>query len=108
MAEQTTELFQGDSSDILAVKVYSGDVQVTDLTGYTGKLIVVKHLGDTPLLNKNMTIVGSELRVQLTPTESNNLPPECYKAILQVENAVVPFRKEHHVELRIKKQGYNA
>lgn len=102
----TTTLYQGDSSDIVAVAVYSAGVQVTDLTGYSGKFSIVKALGDVAEVTKDMVVVGDEFRSQLTPAESNAIDPGIYIGVVEIKNDTLEFKKEHHITVTINKQGY--
>lgn len=102
----TTELYQGDSSDTVSVNVFSAGVQVTDLTGYSGKFTIVKKLGDSPLVDKNMVVVGSAFRSQLTPTESAALGLGTYVGVVEIKNDALFFKKETHISVTVNKQGY--
>ncbi len=101
------ELYQGDSSDIVSVSVYSAGVLVTDLDGYVGKFSIVKCLGDAPeFMPKDMVVVGTAFRSQLTPTESAGLAPGVYIGVAEISNTVLAFKKESHITVTINKQGY--
>lgn len=104
--------YQADSSDTLAFTVYSNDIVVADLTGYTGKFSVVKRLGDTPIFTKNMTVVEDvgveQYRVIITPTESAMLSPGSWIGVAEIENSTLVFRREEHIQITVQKQGYVA
>jgi hypothetical protein len=108
MATTSTELFQGDSSDVLSVQVYNGATLITNLAGYTGTLAVVTVIGSTPVMTKAMSVVSSAFQVQLTPAETAALTAGAYKIIMQVENGSIPFKKESQIDLIVKQQGYTS
>lgn len=101
-----TEFFQGDSSPTLHVRVYADGVLVTNLAGFTGKFALVKCLGTTPLVEKNMTQIGDGFRVMLSPEESELLTPGTYTGVVEIENPTIQYRKEQHVIMTVNKQGY--
>ena len=102
------ELYQGDSSDVVSTSVYSAGVLVEDLDGYTGVFSVVEALGEDPLVEKEMEVVNTAFRVALTPTESEELAPGEYIGVVEIENTGIGFRKERHVTITVRKQGYEA
>jgi hypothetical protein len=103
-----TEIYQGDSSDVIAVSVYYNEEAVADLTGYTATLSVVSCLGADPLIEKSMNADDSVFTAQIAPDESEELDVGSYIIIAQVENLDLDFRKEQHIALEVLKQGYTA
>lgn len=102
-------LFVGDSSDTVVTRVYSNDTLVTDLTGYTGTFSVVAAIGDSPsLVIKNMTVSGSTLTAQLTPTDSATIGAGTFVGIIQVANSGISYKKEEHITVTINAQGYTG
>lgn len=101
------EFYQGDSSDIVSVSVYSAGVLVTDLDGYSGKFSVVKCVGDDPEYTPtNMTVVGTAFQDMISPSNSANLAPGKYIGVAEIKNDVLAFKKETHIEITVLKQGY--
>lgn len=100
------ELYQGDSSDFIEIAVYSAGVLVTDLTGYVGKFTMVRCVGDAEIFVKDMVDVSNKFRTQISPAESAALAAGEYVGIAEISNATLDFKKEHHITVTVKTQGY--
>lgn len=103
----TTEFYQGDSSDIFKVQVFSAGELVTDLTNYAGKFTVMKKLGDSPLIEKSMVVTEDSIRSQILPDESEDLEIGNYIGVAEITNSGLQYRKETHVKIAVRKQGYD-
>lgn len=106
---EAISLFQGDSSETFATKVFDeNDNQITTLTGYSGRFVLVNTIGGTEYISRAITASGGEFRDLITPTDSAALAVGSYVAIVQISNLSINFRKEDHTPVTIKAQGYNA
>lgn len=103
-----TEFYQGDSSDVFKVKVYSAGEQIVgdDLSDdYAGTFSLVKKLGQTPVLTKEMIIVDDTFRSSVEPDESEELAVGNYIGVIEISRNDGSYRKETHVNIAVRKQG---
>lgn len=110
MANEVVTLYQGDSSDVFQVSLTDENgAAITDLTDYTGHFSVAASLSDdTPPISKAMTKTAGVFRSSITPTESTDLDPGEYIAVVEISNLGDGFRKEVHIPVVINQQGYEA
>jgi len=111
MSDKITNIFQGDSSKQITVKVYDeADAQITVLTNYTGWFALVTALGATPLISRAMTASGGAFVVTITPTEAAALAVGEYIGVAEIANAVLSpaYRQEIHFAVVVETQGYVA
>lgn len=103
-----TSLYQGDTSDIFSVAVFSEEEQVvgSDLDDFAGKFTVMKKLGDAPLLEKNMVVVDDNFQSSIAPEESEALAVGNYLGVIEITNTGLTYRKESHINIKILKQGF--
>jgi hypothetical protein len=105
-SDNSLAMYQGDSSDIIAIRVYSAGVQVMDLDGYEGVLSICTLTDGTSVLEKELVIVDDEFRIQIAPDESATLAVGAYNCVVEVKNDTLSYKKEYHLPLTIKRQGF--
>lgn len=91
-------LIQGNSSGIFEVSID----KVTNLTGYTCRLVVVKDT--TVVVDKFIPASGSKFSGFITPTESENIPVGTNKLAIEVSNDLLQYKKEVNHNLDVRKQ----
>ena len=91
-------LIQGNSSGIFEVTVD----KVTDLTGYTCRIVVVKD--DVVVLDKFINAQGSKFVGFITPAESELIPVGNTNLAIEVANDSIFYKKEISHTLNVRKQ----
>lgn len=94
-------IIKGNSSQIFEVSV-SG---VTNLTGYTCRLVVVKEdkAGDTVHMNREIITTGAKFSGFILPAESLLFPLGSLKLVIEVSNAISFYKKEVIYDLDVRK-----
>lgn len=102
MTEYTVK--KGNTSPIILV----GSSSMIDTTGWTCNLLVLDDQG-VALIDKNVietNDAGDKFRAYLTPTETNTLPVETYRLVIELTNAALtpPFNVEEQHVLNVDPQ----
>lgn len=99
-------IYQGDSSDTIALDVYRNSTKVTDLTGFVANFVFVANIGDDPIFNGTFVDVDGQFRRQLTPAEMADIPPGNYFVVAQISSVAYDFKRETQIAIIVNKQGY--
>ena len=95
---------QGDSSNVLNLKVTINKVQVTDLTGYTCRYFIIDNLQNVAQASQNIAASTSVFPLKLLPSESALLAQGSYRICSEIANASSNFKRETVVTLTITEQ----
>lgn len=105
MSTLNQKIYQGDSTDVVNIKIEG----VTDYSLYSCNTVIVKNIGDTPIVDKTITPDAVEgFDVFITPVESALLSEGLYKIVCELtktEATIVTYRKEVHGVITVEKAG---
>ena len=100
-----TSIFKGDSTNIDNIKV-KGE---TDYTLYSCRAIIVKEIGDTPIVDETFEPnVTDGFDVYFTPQNTDLLTADIYIIIYEItktEDSVITYRREYQKKVRVNADG---
>ena len=100
----TLKFKQGESSNVLNLKVSIGGTVLTDLNGYVCKYIIRDSVGIIAQAELAVAEATGIFPLRLTPTQTNLLAVGYYSLCAEISNATTEFNRESEVALEVTGQ----
>lgn len=99
------KLKQGESSNVINLKVSIGGEMVTDLAGYACEYRIKNSDGTTAQSDLSISASSGAFPLRLTPAQTQALDEGQYSICAEITNATQEFNRESLIPLQITPQS---